>query len=75
MKSVTLAEAMDPNSDFFIQREADDAQRLGGLVATAIQNGRDRLAELMARKAAHAGLAALAKIERRGTDDVEFFVN
>jgi hypothetical protein len=66
---------MDPNSDYHIQCAANEAQRLGGLVVNAILNGRTELAWMVARRAAHAGLTALAKIERRGTDDLEFFVN
>lgn len=73
MNTVTLDEMMDGNSDFYVERHAAEAQKLARLVATAIENGRYGMAALLARKAAHEGMAALAIIERRGSDDLEIF--
>ena len=73
MNTVTLDDLMDGNSDFYITRHAAEAQKLARLVATAVANGRDVLAGGIARKAAHEGMEALAIIERRGSDDLEFF--
>lgn len=72
-QTATLDELMDGNSDFYITRHAAEAQKLARLVATAIENGRDGIAALLARKAARAGMDALAIIDRRGSDDVELF--
>lgn len=74
MNTVTLDELMDADSDFHVTRHADAAHRFARLAAIALGNGQDGMAALMARKAAHEGIAALAIIERRGSDDLEMFI-
>jgi hypothetical protein len=74
MRSVSMAEMMDLDSDFHVERHAEEAQRSAAMAIRVIEKSLSpQIAEMLARKAATAGAKALEIIERRGSDDVEFF--
>lgn len=73
MRTATFEELMDTDSDFNVERHAEEAQRLGNLAARMADAGREVLAGGMAWKAATAGRRAMEIIERRASDDIEFF--
>jgi hypothetical protein len=74
MRPVTMAEMMDLDSDFHVERHAEEAQRSAAMAIRVIEKSLSaEIAGMLARKAATAGAKALEIIERRGTDDVEMF--
>lgn len=74
MRKATLTEIMDPNSDFHVERYAEEAQRHAASAIKIIEiSGSPILAGGAARFAAREGVKALEIIERRGTDDLELF--
>ena len=68
-----LKEMFDFDSDFHVRRHADDAQRWNNTILRMIECGREDFAGGLARHAARAGALTLEIIERRGSDDLEFF--
>jgi len=68
-----LEQLADDNSDFYVRFYADEARQLNFMILRIIEWGKADHAGKYARQAASAGAKALEIIERRGSDDVEFF--
>jgi hypothetical protein len=74
MRSVSMAEMMDLDSDFHVESHAEEAQRSAAMAIRVIEKSLSaEIAGMIARRAATAGANALEIIERRGSDDVEMF--
>ena len=73
MRTATLEEIFDFDSDFHVETAADEAQRKAVLAVSFIERGHAKFAGFLATQAAHEGAKALAIIERRGSDDLEYF--
>lgn len=71
--TITLNELFDFDSDFHVERAAIEAQNWAKMAAVAVKNGKEVLAGCAAKRAATAGREAMAILERRGSDDLEFF--